>query len=69
MKKLSPSLSALPPALRRAMGAYLPGFVMGDGLRRKLVNLFPLILPLCLIALIGGSSASAAAPTPKASAR
>ena len=39
-------------------------FAMGGGLMRKLLNLFPLILPLCLIALIGGSSASAAVPTP-----
>jgi len=69
MKKFLSSLSNLPPALRRAKGAYLPGFVIGDGLTRKLLNLFPLILPLCLIALIGGSSASAAVPIPLALAQ
>jgi len=69
MKKLFSSLSALPPALRRATGAYLPGFVRGDGLMRKLVNLFPLILLLCLIALISNSSASAAVPAPSALAQ
>ena len=36
---------------------------------RKLLNLFPLVLPLCLIALIDGSSASAAVPTPSALAQ
>jgi len=69
MKKLLSSLSALPPALRRAKGSYLPGSVMGDALMRKLLNLFPLILPLCLIALIGSSSASAAVPAPSALAQ
>ena len=38
-------------------------FVIGGDLIRKLLNLFSLVLPLCLIALIDGSSASAAVPT------
>ncbi|MBC8450420.1 MAG: hypothetical protein H8D78_22015 [Chloroflexi bacterium] len=68
MKKLRSSY-VLSPAVRRAKGAYLPGFVMRDDLMRKLLNLFPPVLLLCLIALIGGSSASAAVPTPSALAQ
>jgi len=55
MKKLLLYLRALSSLLRRS--------VIEDGLMRKLLNLFPFILPFCLIALIGGSSASAAVPT------
>ena len=63
MKRFLSSLSNLPPALHRVRGAHLRSSVLRNDLTRKLLNLFPLILPLCLIALTGGSSASAAGPT------
>jgi len=69
MKKFLSSLSNLPPALRRVKGAHLLSSVLGNGLTRKFLNLFPLILPLCLILVIGGNSASAAVPTSPALAQ